>query len=102
MSISSYTTPAQLLLVSTAFYRFRNFGPFKVSLSADEAFSIGNNNISATVSVCDGTLKVMYIFIIIVLFVQIQTGSHILERFLTHNLGCTATLSYKFVALCAG
>ena len=40
------------------FFRFRNFGPFEVSLSSDNEFTIGNSKITATVSACDGSLKV--------------------------------------------
>ena len=38
--------------------RFRNLGPFKVSLPTEEEIILSNNNITAHVSVCDGMLKV--------------------------------------------
>ena len=55
----NYSEIEIILMFFLLFTRFRNFGPFKVRFSDAKEFTIKSNNISATVSACDGTLKVI-------------------------------------------
>lgn len=58
---------------------FRYFGPFDVSLSSDNEFTIGNSKVTATVSACDGSLKFVHqdgnVYKSDVHFVKYKTGS---------------------------